>query len=193
MSAKTPKIFITHSRQDEKYASCLVDFLEDIGLSQEHLFCPSVPEYGFPLNQDIYEYLKKQFQTHNLHVIFILSNNYYQSVYCLIEMGVAWILQSKYTTVLLPSFKVKEIQGAIPPLRLRSDLKLDADLTDLKIELERLKDDLLQEFGLPAIRDLHWREKRDKFITAITKCCKPVNPSHSDSALEMLRIAWKEV
>ena len=37
--------------------------------------------------EDIYDWLSSQFQEFNLHVIFMLSNNYYQSVACLNEMG----------------------------------------------------------------------------------------------------------
>ena len=89
MPQKSPKVFISHSSQDKDYVSCIVDFLEDIGLTQEQLFCSSIPGYGIPLDEDIYDYLKQQFQEHNLHVILVLSDNYYQSVACMNEMGAA--------------------------------------------------------------------------------------------------------
>ena len=127
MPQKSPKVFISHSSQDKDYVSCIVDFLEDIGLTQEQLFCSSIPGYGIPLDEDIYDYLKQQFQEHNLHVILVLSDNYYQSVACMNEMGAAWILQNKYTTILLPGFEFKEIKGAINPRKI--GLKLDGDLT----------------------------------------------------------------
>lgn len=130
MSQKRPKVFISHSSEDKDYVACLVDFLEDIGLTQEHLFCSSVSGYGIPLDEDIYDYLKQQFSEHNLHVILVLSENYYNSVACMNEMGAAWILQNKYTTILLPGFEFKEIKGAINPRRI--GLKLDADPTEVK-------------------------------------------------------------
>jgi hypothetical protein len=83
MPQKSPKVFISHSSQDKDYVTCLVDFLEDIGLTEEQLFCSSVPGYGIPLDEDIYDYLKQQFQTHDLHVILVLSDNYYKSVACM--------------------------------------------------------------------------------------------------------------
>lgn len=167
MSQKSPKVFISHSSRDKDYVSCIVDFLEDIGLTQEQLFCSSIPGYGIPLDEDIYDYLKQQFQEHNLHVILILSDNYYQSVACMNEMGAAWILQNKYTTILLPGFEFREIKGAINPRKI--GLKLDGDLTVAKEKLGQLKDALVQEFGLASIPDVRWEHKRDTFISTMCK------------------------
>lgn len=167
MLQKSPKIFISHSSQDKEYVTCLVDFLEDIGLKENQLFCSSVPGYGIPLDEDIYDYLKQQFQEHDLHVILILSDNYYQSVACMNEMGAAWILQSKYTTILLPGFEFKEIKGAINPRKI--GLKLDSDSIEVKEKLGQLKNVLSQEFGLAQISDVRWERKRDSFIDTITQ------------------------
>ncbi len=185
---KSPKIFISHSSQDKEYVTCLVDFLEDIGLAPEQIFCSSVPGYGIPLDEDIYDYLKYQFQEHELHVIFILSNNYYQSVACMNEMGAAWVLQNKYTVILLSRFDFKKIQGAINPRQM--GLKLDGDLTEVKEKLRQLKDVLSKEFGLSHITDVRWERKRDSFIAAVKKANK-VRLSLSDEAVELLQVACK--
>ena len=114
MSQKSPKIFISHSSLDKEYVTYLVDFLESIGLTQEQLFCSSVPGYGIPLDEDIYDYLKRQFKEHNLHVILVLSNNYYQSVACMnewVRLGYCKIdIRSSYFQGLnLRKFKVQSI------------------------------------------------------------------------------------
>lgn len=181
MPQKSPKVFISHSSQDKDYVSCIVDFLEDIGLTQEQLFCSSIPGYGIPLDEDIYDYLKQQFQEHNLHVILVLSDNYYQSVACMNEMGAAWILQNKYTTILLPGFEFKEIKGAINPRKI--GLKLDGDLTEVKEKLGQLKDALAQEFGLASIPDVRWERKRDTFISAIPEPDEPMTQAFRLRAL----------
>ena len=186
MSQKSPKIFISHSSLDKEYVTYLVDFLESIGLTQEQLFCSSVPGYGIPLDEDIYDYLKRQFKEHNLHVILVLSNNYYQSVACMNEMGAAWVLQNRYTVILLPGFEFKEIQGAINPRQI--GLKLDSDLTEVKEKLGQLKEVLSQEFGLSHIPDVRWEQKRDSFIDTITKA-KTVRLSISNESAELLQAA----
>ena len=162
---KTPKIFISHSNQDKNYVIDIVDLLEDIGITQEHLICSSISEYGIPLGEDIYNYLKKSFQSHNLHVIFVLSDNYYNSPACLNEMGAAWVLQNKYTIILLPKFEFKEIKGAINPRQI--GLKLDENTTDVKERLGELKNNLIQEFELSQMSEFRWERKRDDFISKI--------------------------
>lgn len=166
MPHKSPKVFISHANLDKEYVACLVGFLESIGLSEEQLFCSSAPGYGIPLDTDIYEYLKQQFEEHDLHVILVLSDNYYNSVACLNEMGAAWILQNRYTTVLLPGFEFIEIKGAINPRRII--LKIDSDKTEVKEKLGQLKDTLIAEFNLAHITDVRWEQKRDNFLAAIS-------------------------
>ena len=69
---KKPKIFISHSSDDKEYVQCLVNFLDDIGLSADQMFCSSIPGYGIPLDEDIYQYLRQQFQSYDIHVFLIL-------------------------------------------------------------------------------------------------------------------------
>lgn len=185
MSQKSPKVFISHSSLDKDYVAALVDLLEAIGLNEQQIFCSSISGYGIPLDEDIYDYLKLQFDNHELHVILVLSDNYYESVACMNEMGAAWMLQSKYTTVLLPGFEFKNIKGAINPRKI--GLKLDNDSTDVKEKLGQLKDSLLEEFDLSPIKDVRWESKRDNFINAISKLNVP--NSLSQYALSILESA----
>ena len=165
LTSKSSKIFISHASQDKNYVIKLVELLENIGIQQEHLICSSIPEYGIPLSNDIYDYLKKQFQEHDLHIIFVLSDNYYNSPACLNEMGAAWMLQNKYTIILLPEFEFKEIKGAINPRQI--GLKLYGNSTDVKERLGELKNNLIQEFKLPQMSEARWERKRDDFINKI--------------------------
>lgn len=84
---KATKIFISHSSQDLPFVQPLVELFEHIGLTPEHMFCSSVAGYNVPLDNNIYDYLKKQFQNYGLRVIFVLSENYYNSPASLNEMG----------------------------------------------------------------------------------------------------------
>lgn len=185
MVVKKPKIFISHATKDKDYVSILVNLLEDMGLRESQIFCSSASGYGIPLDEDIYEYLKKQFDEFDLHIILVLSNNYYESVASMNEMGAAWVLQKKYTTILLPGFKFMEIKGAINPRKI--GLKLDNDLNDVKEKLGQLKDMVIEEFGLEKIRDVRWEQKRDQFITGIMEICK--EQTLSEEALQMLQAA----
>lgn len=164
-SNKKPKIFISHSSDDQGYTYPFVELLESLGIKKEHIIYTSISEYGIPLDEDIYDYLKNQFQNYNIHIFFMLSDNYYKSPACLNEMGAAWVLQNKYTTILLPNFELKEIKGAINPRQI--GLKFDENLTTVKERLGKLKDNLIQEFNLQQISDAFWERKRDDFINKI--------------------------
>lgn len=179
------KIFISHSTLDMYYVSKLIELFEFIGLNEAQIFCSSVTGYNIPLGEDIYDYLRQQFQNYNLHVVFMLSDNYYDSIACMNEMGAAWILQNKYTTILLPGFEFKEIEGAINPRQI--SLKLDNDLTDVKDKLGQLKDTLIKEFGLSNINSLRWEQKRDEFINDILN--NNIINKLSDKAIVLLKTA----
>lgn len=159
------KIFISHSSKDVTYVTAIVELLEDIGLTEQQVVCSSVPEYGIPLGADIYDWLSKQFQQYDLHVLFCLSKNYYKSVACLNEMGAAWVLKTKYDSILLPSFSFQDIKGAVNANQI--GLKLDSPDSLLKEHLNQLKDGLIDEFSLNVLTASRWERYRDGFIKRI--------------------------
>jgi len=164
ITAMKPKIFISHSSKDVKYVEPIVGLLADIGMTNDNLFCSSIPDYGIPLNQDIYEYLSSLFSENELYVIFVLSSNYYGSPACLNEMGAAWVLKNEYTSILLPKFEYQEIDGAVNPNKI--GMKLDDDDELLKKRLGELKDIISEKFSL-SVPDMRWEKKRNDFINTI--------------------------
>lgn len=162
--AMKPKIFISHSSKDVKYVEPIVELLADIGMTNDNLFCSSIPDYGIPLNQDIYEYLSSLFSENELYVIFVLSSNYYGSPACLNEMGAAWVLKNEYTSILLPKFEYQEIDGAVNPNKI--GMKLDDADELLKKRLGELKDIISEKFSL-SVTDMRWENKRNDFINTI--------------------------
>lgn len=186
---KKPKVIISHSSNDSSFVSSLVTLLEGIGLNSNHLLCSCVPGYGIPLGSDIYDYLREQFQNFNLHVIFVLSKNYYDSVACMNEMGATWVLQSKYTMILMPGFEFKEIKGAVNPRQI--SIKLDDDEAVLKENLRQLKDNFEQEFGLSEIPFARWEHKRDEFIRTLS-LQDTTKHKISENALNLLQTASED-
>ena len=159
-----PKIFISHSSADLKYVEPFVELLADIGMTNDNLFCSSVPDYAIPLNQDIYDYLASLFRKYKLYVIFALSDNYYSSSVCMNEMGAAWVLKNEYTSILLPKFEYQEIKGAVNPNKI--GMKLDDDDELLKKRLGELKNIISEKFSI-RVPDMRWEKKRNDFISKI--------------------------
>lgn len=164
---KPNKIFISHSSQDLEFVKPLVDLFEHIGLTPENMFCSSVAGYNIPLDDNIYDYLKKQFQNYDLRVIFILSKNYYNSPASMNEMGAAWVLQHRYTSVLLPQFDFRDVKGVIDQMRI--SIKLDSEKFELKARLNELRDTLANELGLKLSLSPQniWERHRDEFVDKV--------------------------
>lgn len=166
-SLKPTKLFISHSTQDLSYVSHLVRLLQVIGMSNDNMFCSSVKGFDIPLGNNIYDYLKEQFQNYDLKVIFVLSNNYYDSVASLNEMGAAWALQHSYTSILLPKFEFKDIKGAIDPRNI--SIKLDSAERELKGRMNELYEDIQKHFELRSLQQIVWEGYRDEFIEKVRK------------------------
>lgn len=159
---KQVKIFISHSSDDVKYVRRIVEFLEDLNVPEDGIFCSSIPEYGIPGGEKIFDFLRGQFDTYDLHVIFVLSENYYNSIASLNEMGAAWVGRNEYTVLLLPHFTYSEIKGVLDPREIAT--KIDDEST-INIRLSELRDKILSEFALNKINENKWERVRNSFIT----------------------------
>ena len=77
---KKPKIFISHSSKDEKYANLFVELFLHIGLYEHQVFCSSLSGVDIPLGNDIYEYLKN-----NSVIIICMWCFYYQIIIIIVR------------------------------------------------------------------------------------------------------------
>jgi hypothetical protein len=161
---KRKAIFISHSSKDVRYVAAIVNLLEEIGLKETQIFCSSFPEYGIPLGENIFNYLKSQFNSLDLTVLFILSDNYYKSEICLNEMGAAWVLKQKVFPIALPEFPIENMKGVISGSKA---LLLGSDERYLKSELDKLKSYIEDRFSLEKLPSNYWENISQKFCTKI--------------------------
>lgn len=155
------KIFISHSSKDKKYGEALVKFLRGLGLQRNQIIFTSDDDYGIPLDMNIFEYLKTQINE-GAYMIYLLSNNYYDSVACLNEMGAAWVVQNDYTVIGIPDFSFdnpKFSSGAIDPRRIGFTL-------DNKKRLVEFKNKILDRFQL-QVDEADWNRILDEHIVSL--------------------------
>lgn len=163
---KRPLLFISHSSTDETIVTGLVELLRTLGFNNRNLFCSSVPGYDIPEGEDIYDFLQTKLCGHRLFVVYVLSESYYQSAACLNEMGAAWVLKAKYSTILLPGFNIPDIKGAVNPRAMAIVLE---DIKRVRGKLNQFKDRLIDFFSLPDVEDdTIWENDRKKFIDIVT-------------------------
>lgn len=162
---KPQMVFISHSGKDAVYVEAFVELLQYLGLHEEDVVCTSVDGFGIPLGENIYDWLVEKFQRFELHVIYVLSQNYYSSPACLNEMGAAWAMKQKWDGMLLPGFEFENIDGCIDNRQIA--LKLDSP--DVNHKLGELKDKLVGEFGLRTPSSTGWEKHRDAFVKKVSE------------------------
>ncbi|WP_207652823.1 toll/interleukin-1 receptor domain-containing protein [Anaeromicrobium sediminis] len=156
MERKSTRIFISHSEKDKVIVRKLIRLLHDIGIpkQKEFIFCSSYEGYNVPPGEDISEYIRKEFDE-NILVIFMLSENFYNSPACLCEMGAVWVKTKKHIPLLIPPFQFKEIKGF-----------LNSNTRGIHINksegLDSFSKKITEEFNLPNIDITIWgNDKRD--------------------------------
>jgi hypothetical protein len=159
---KKLKIFISHSSKDKKYGDALLGLLTGLGLKRDEIIYTSNDLYGIPLGKKIYEYLRNNIDT-NVHMIFLLSNNYFESIACLNEMGAAWLAQKEYTVIGVPGFDFN--------FKAFNECCIDSKEMGLTMEnmirITEFKGIIENEFG-KRIDDMEWQDVLEKYRLTVT-------------------------
>jgi hypothetical protein len=157
------KIFISHSSSDKDIGSKLVQMLVQLGVQSNQIVFTSLEGYGIPKGQDIFDWLKSQLHEKPF-VIYLLSDDYYNSVACLNEMGAAWMIESEHIFFFVPEFDLNSTKfssGSINPRKMGVKLNDKEALFSFFDEfksiypiqpkiavLTRAVDEFVQEIGL---------------------------------------------
>lgn len=166
-NAGEPLIFLSHKSDDKKYADALEKFIIGLGVKNNQLIYTSHPLHKIPLDSNIYNYLRKNIYS-KVFMIILWSDAYLESPACLNEMGAAWVTQSDYTNIYVPTFSFgnpKYHECAVDTKKMGAVLNGDEHCKTNMIEL---KDKIQNLFNLEN------NEKKvvyllDQFIKEITE------------------------
>lgn len=165
---KGRKIFITHSSADKKMVLCLTELLRGLKIPDNQIICTTDYRHRPDNGVDAYKWLKEQFNNFDLHMIFVLSDAYFNSAICLNEMGAAWLVGCRTDILLLPGFDFKKLKSQNSCLNTNiQSCSFEKSDNEIKDWLNKLRDDLEAELGLSEINPLDWESIRNKFITDI--------------------------
>lgn len=106
------KIFISHASDDAIIGEKLLDALIEIGISKNDVFYSSKYHTGVGLGQNFHQTVKENLLAAQT-VIFILTKNFYNSPYCLNEMGAVWIQGKEILPILLDGLDYEDMQGFV--------------------------------------------------------------------------------
>ena len=134
----SPLIFLSHKSSDKKYGDALRDFIIGLGVKDNQLIYSSHPLNKIPMDRNIYEYLRENIHA-DIFMIILWSDEYLESPACLNEMGAAWVTQSDYTNIYVPTFSFgnpKYHQCAVDTRKMGAVLNGDANCKASLIELK---------------------------------------------------------
>ncbi len=80
-------VFISHRSTDKDVVDMLLDFFSRTEIPSNRIFCSSLP--GNDINEKISAEVKENLKNSLVNIV-ILSQDYYQSAYCLNEAGILW-------------------------------------------------------------------------------------------------------
>ena len=160
-------IFISHKSDDCKYGDALRNFIVGLGVKDNELIYTSHSLHKIPLDANIYDYLRDNINS-NIFMIILWSDKYLESPACLNEMGAAWIAQSDYTNIYVPSFSFgnpKYHECAVDTRKMGAVLNGDEHC---KANMIELKDKIVSMFNL-YVDEKKTSYLIDKFIEEIMK------------------------
>lgn len=154
------KVFISHASKDDLVGKEVINLLQLIGVKHQQIFYTSAAGYGIPLGKDWVETLRSEVSNEGM-VISLLSENYFGSQICLLEMGATWVLSKLHIPILIPPLTFKdtnEIVSATQGFQILDGLRWSS----LKCDLEKL-------FGLDPLPEDKWEAQRDSILARIEK------------------------
>lgn len=101
-------VFISHRSTDKAIADMLVDFFSATDIPKNAIFCSSLP--GNDINEKISDEVKSALKR-SVANIAILSQDYYQSAYCLNEAGILWYEDVPVIPIALPEIDSNNMYG----------------------------------------------------------------------------------
>jgi hypothetical protein len=153
------RVFISHSSKDKQIVTELVDVLTSFGLTSTQIFCSSFEGCGIPLGNNPIETLKKEINK-NVLVLFVLTNNFYESSFCLFEMGATWALSKEHIPIVVPPFTFNEMNQKL-------QLSQGIIIND-KLQLNSFREKIMTMFKMVSQEPISiWEQKRDRYIQRI--------------------------
>lgn len=158
------KVFISHSSEDKAFAKALLNLLKAIGIEKrESITCTSEGGYGIKVGRDWDKELKRCFTDYRVYVIIIHSSHLYTSPVSLNEMGAAWVQECPIFSFLVKGFMESSMEGVLTG----SHQGVLVGRKDITPDLDQLKNDLVQLFGIETLSEKEWAEARADFIKTI--------------------------
>lgn len=183
MSTESKPLFISHAVADKQLVSALVEFLEEgIGVPENEIFCSSLKGKGIPAGKHFVEYIKEQITGPKI-VILLLTKNYYESNFCLSELGAAWVKSHDIYPILVPPLTYDDVKDVL--------LGTQATKISDSIQLNELRETLAKKLRFKLKTSFKWDAKRDLFLEEASKIIPKLPKPHKVDRAEYEKLEVK--
>lgn len=114
-----PRLFLSHAHADRGIASALSSLLIQLGVSPDDLFYTSRPDTGAAAGEDFRQRLRREAREASL-MIQLISESYFASTACVMELGAQWVLETPSFPVLVPPIRFVDINARVGPIQATS-------------------------------------------------------------------------
>ena len=149
-------LFISHAVKDKPLVDAFIELLEGgIGINKNTIFCSSSEGQGIPTGEDFAPYMRARLQNATL-VIALVSENYYDSPFCLCETGGTWYGEKPFVPILTPPVGYSDLRGAL--------YGKQAIILDSPKGLNEMYDQVRESLGGKDHGVARWELRRDQFL-----------------------------
>lgn len=164
-------VFISHATVDKELVDALVDLLQTgMELPRERIFCTSLEGLGIPEGRDFVDFIREKLSGAE-HVIMVISPRYFESPFCLCELGATWVLSGDAFPLIVPPLGFPDLKAVLSGVQ--------AGMINNPATLDNLCDRLNK--AAPRAR---WNVKRDAFLRRFEREIAPTIAGPSRIAVE---------
>lgn len=162
-------VFISHAVADKPLVSAFVDLLQTgAGVPHEEIFCVCLEGLGVPKGTNFVQFVKDKLMNVKI-VIPVLTPKFYDSHFCLCELGATWVLDDKqFCPILVPPLTYNDLKAIL--------MGVQAGVMDKAADLSLLRD-LLLELEIGSGKTARWEVKRDEFLQRFPDLQKQLLPA----------------
>ncbi|PQP35146.1 hypothetical protein C6A37_04025, partial [Desulfobacteraceae bacterium SEEP-SAG9] len=162
-------IFISHAVTDAPITKSFVNLIESgIGVSPKNIFCTSNKGQGIRPGAEFKESIRENLDEATT-VIALISENYYNSPFCMCELGGTWLQAKDFIPILIPPIRFSDMKAVL--------IGLQAIRIQVSEDLDELRDEIAERLYIKPLPTPRWNEKRDEFLKDLDKKLKKSPPS----------------
>lgn len=161
-------IFVSHAVKDKDLVKEIVSLIEDgMGVPEDEIFCSSLDGYGIPTGENFVTHIKSQLIKPKI-VVLVLTPAYFESKFCISELGAAWIMSHTRFPILVPPLQYSDVKDVILGVQVA---KVDDD-----IKYNELLGSIRSSIALTAKSQTKWDLKRRAFLKSLDPILKNILP-----------------